>query len=135
MIVCWLSLSIVFFFLMELVQVVTSLQNSLLPLRKKCSYSGYFWSAFPRIRTEYKDFQSKLPYSVLMRESVDQKNSKYGHFLTKELYPVTSILLLALCFADLSFGARFPQYLLLTLLKQATQMFLRFLYFDLTSSA
>ena len=34
-----------------------------------------------RIRTEYGDFLCKSPYSVQMRENMDQKNSEYGHFL------------------------------------------------------
>ena len=52
----------------------------LLSLRKKCPYSEFFWSVFSRIRTEYGDLLCKFPYSVLMRENADQKNSEYGHF-------------------------------------------------------
>ena len=47
-------------------------------LRKKCSYSDLFWSAFSCIRTEYSIFIS--PYSVQMRENADQNNFEYGHF-------------------------------------------------------
>ena len=37
-----------------------------------------------RIRTEYKEIQSICPYSVRMRENVDQNNSEYRHFLRSE---------------------------------------------------
>ena len=50
-------------------------------LREKCSYSGLFWSAFSRIRTEYGELQIISPYSVQMRENADQNNPEYGHFL------------------------------------------------------
>ena len=49
-------------------------------LRKKCPYSELFWSAFYRISTEYGEIRSISPYSVQMRENVDQNNSEYGHF-------------------------------------------------------
>ena len=38
-------------------------------LRKKCPYSGFFWSIFSRIRTEYGEIRS----SARMRENTDQK--------------------------------------------------------------
>ena len=50
-------------------------------LRKNCPYSEFFCSAFSRIQTEYGDLRSKSPYSVRMRENLDQKYSEYGHFL------------------------------------------------------
>ena len=50
-------------------------------LRKRYPYSELFWSAFPRIRTEYGETWSISPYSVRMRENADQNNSEYGHFL------------------------------------------------------
>ena len=40
-------------------------------LRKKCLYSEFFWSVFYYIPTEYRDLQSKSPYSVHMRENTD----------------------------------------------------------------
>ena len=46
-------------------------------LRKKCSYSEFFWSVFFPIWTEYLRIS---PYSVRMREDTDQKNSEYGTF-------------------------------------------------------
>ena len=49
-------------------------------LRKKCPYSELFWSAFSRIRTEYREIRSTSPYSVRMLENKNQNNSKYGHF-------------------------------------------------------
>ena len=51
-----------------------------LALLKKCPYSELFWSAFSRIRTEYGEIRSISPFSVQMRENLDQNNSKYGHF-------------------------------------------------------
>ena len=55
-------------------------------LREKCPYSELFWSAFPRIPTEYGEIRSMSPYSVRMRENVDQSNSEYGHFLRSDWY-------------------------------------------------
>ena len=49
-------------------------------LRKNCLYSELFWSAFPRIRTEYGEIRSICPYSVQMRENADQNNYEYVHF-------------------------------------------------------
>ena len=49
-------------------------------LREKCPYSGFFWSVFPRIWTEYGKILHTSPYSVRIRENTDQKNSEYGHF-------------------------------------------------------
>ena len=48
--------------------------------RKKCLYSELFWSAFSRIQTEYGVERSISPYSVRMRENLDQNNSEQGHF-------------------------------------------------------
>ena len=45
-------------------------------LREKCPYS-----AFSRIRTEYREILRISPYSVRMRENKEQNNSEYGHFL------------------------------------------------------
>ena len=50
-------------------------------LREKCPYSELYWSAFSRIRSEYGDILDISPYSVRMRENVDQNNSKYGRAL------------------------------------------------------
>ena len=50
----------------------------MIPLRKKCSYTDFFWSALSRIQTEYWDLQSKL---VRMWQNTDHKNSEYGLFL------------------------------------------------------
>ena len=54
-------------------------------LREKCPYSKFFWSVFPRIRTEYGDLLRKSPYSVRMRENTDLKIFEYGHFLRSEM--------------------------------------------------
>ena len=48
-------------------------------LRTKLRIPRYRTS-FPLIRYECEDLQSKLPYSVWMRENTDQKNSNFGHF-------------------------------------------------------
>ena len=55
-------------------------------MRKKCPYSGLFWSAFSRIRTEHGEIRSITPYSVRMRENVEQNNYKYGKFSGPELH-------------------------------------------------
>ena len=47
----------------------------------KFQYSELFWSAFSRIRTEYREILGISPHSVQMRENGDQNNSEYGHFL------------------------------------------------------
>ena len=55
-------------------------QNKRKTLRKKCPYSGFFWSVFSCIRTEYGKILYISLYQVKIRENIDQKNSKYGHF-------------------------------------------------------
>ena len=46
-------------------------------------YSEFFWSAFPRIRTEYRKTQSISPYSVRMRENTKtRKNPNTDTFHT-----------------------------------------------------
>ena len=47
-------------------------------LRKKCSYSELFLSAFVVILLRIS------PYSAQMRENVDQNNSEYGDILRSE---------------------------------------------------
>ena len=49
-------------------------------LRKKYLYSELFRSVFSSIRAEYEEIHGISPYSVPMRENVDQNNFKYGHF-------------------------------------------------------
>ena len=55
-------------------------QRAGLSLREKCPYSEFFWSKFSCIWTEYGEIIRTSPYSVRMRENMDQKNSEYGHF-------------------------------------------------------
>ena len=57
----------------------TALQR--LPLCEKYSCSVLFWSVFSSIRTEYGDLLCKSPYSVLILENTDQKNSEKRYFL------------------------------------------------------
>ena len=45
-----------------------------------CPYSELFWSVFSRIWIEYGEMLHISPYSVQIRENVDQNNSEYGHF-------------------------------------------------------
>ena len=40
-----------------------------------------FWSLYSSIRTENGDLQGKSPYSLRMRENMDQKNSECKYFL------------------------------------------------------
>ena len=55
--------------------------NSISPsLLKKFQYSELFRSAFARLRTKYGEIRNIYPYSVQMRENMDQNNSEYGHF-------------------------------------------------------
>ena len=49
----------------------------------KCPISELIWSALPRIETEYVEILRISPYSDRMRESTDQNNTEYGHFLRK----------------------------------------------------
>ena len=51
-------------------------------LHEKCPYSEFFWSVFPRIRTEYGQIFRISPYSVRMQENAVQKNSEYA-FLSR----------------------------------------------------
>ena len=56
-------------------------------LREKCLYSEFYWSVFSRIRTEYREIWSISPYTVPMRENVDQKNSEYEQFSRSGVFP------------------------------------------------
>ena len=49
-------------------------------LREKCPYLEFFLSVFSRIWTEYGEIFRISPYSVRIRENVEQKNSEYGPF-------------------------------------------------------
>ena len=60
---------------------------------------SFFWSVFPRIRTEYGDLLRKFPYSIQIRENTDQKKLRnlvafhaeawqvYFHFLQIIFHP------------------------------------------------
>ena len=54
--------------------------------RERCLYSEFFGSVFSYIWIEYWDLQSKSPYSVRMRENMDQKNSECGQLLRSAEY-------------------------------------------------
>ena len=49
-------------------------------LHRKFPYLELFWFAVSCIRTEYGEILRISPYSVQMRENMDQNNSEYGHF-------------------------------------------------------
>ena len=49
-------------------------------MSEKYPYLEFFWSVFSRIWTEYGELLRICQYSVKMRENMDHKNSKYGHF-------------------------------------------------------
>ena len=53
-------------------------------LHEKCPYLELFWSAFSRIRTEFREIFRISPYSVQMLENTNQNNSEYGHFLRSD---------------------------------------------------
>ena len=60
------------------------------PLRKKCTYSEFFWSVFFRIWTEYGNLLYNSLYSPRMRENTVQKNPEYGHYLRSDRLLTTS---------------------------------------------
>ena len=62
-----------------------------MPLRRKCTYSELFWSAFSRIRTENGEILRISHFSVQMRENADQNNSQYGHFSRSVHYKVSEL--------------------------------------------
>ena len=43
----------------------------------QCPNAEVFWSVFSHIRTEYGEIRSISPYSVRMRENMDQKKTRY----------------------------------------------------------
>ena len=65
---------------------------------RMCTYSEYFWSLFPNIRTKYGDLLCKSLNSEERRENADQKNSEQGHFqrsLTSMDSLMSSLLILS----------------------------------------
>ena len=52
---------------------------------KKCLYTGFLWSVFPRCWTKYGDLLCECPYSVEMRENTDHNKSECRHFLSTDL--------------------------------------------------
>ena len=52
-------------------------------LREKCHIKRFFWSAFSRIRIEYRDLRSKCPYSVRIEENTDDKNLRIWTLFTE----------------------------------------------------
>ena len=50
-------------------------------LCEKCTYRKLFWSAFSRIRTEYREILRIFSYSVRMQGNADQNNSEHERFL------------------------------------------------------
>ena len=66
---------------------------------KKCPYSELFWSIFFPIRTEYGKLLRIFPYSVQMRENIDQDSSEYGHFLRSVAFNTNTEVYLGLYLA------------------------------------
>ena len=48
---------------------------------KSVQIRSFFWSAFSRIRTEYRHLVRKSPYSAKYRKMRTRKKSLFGHFL------------------------------------------------------
>ena len=65
----------------KILNVLTCGDSSQQTLCDKCPYSELLWSVFSHIRTGYGKILRISPYSVQMRENMDQNNSEYGHFL------------------------------------------------------
>ena len=61
-------------------------------MREKCPYSEFFWSVFSGIWIELGEIPRIYPYSVGIRENMDHKNSKYGHFLLSAVVRRYSVL-------------------------------------------
>ena len=64
----------------EIPEGIFAHQNKYITLSKKCSYSGFFWSVFSRIRDEYGEMPNISPHSIRMRENMDRKNVEFGQF-------------------------------------------------------
>ena len=63
-------------------------------VREKCPYLEFFWSVFSHIWSNYGEILCISPYSVRMRENIEQKNSEYVHFSHSTIwlvYPDQSI--------------------------------------------
>ena len=50
------------------------------PLHEKCLYSGFFWSVFFCIQTEYGEILCISPHSVRMQENNDRKTPNTDTF-------------------------------------------------------
>ena len=59
-------------------------RTSIKSLREMCPNTEFFWSVFSRIWTKCGNLLRVSPYSVQIRENMDQKNSVFGHFLHSE---------------------------------------------------
>ena len=64
---------------------------------KSVQARSFFWSAFSRIRTEYGEIRSISPYSVQMRESMDQKKVRMWTLFTQRSFGVFGVLALKVC--------------------------------------
>ena len=56
-----------------------------------CPYSDFFWSVFFRVWTEYGEMRRIPPYSVEIREKMDQKVSKHGYFPRSDFFNLVII--------------------------------------------
>ena len=78
-------------YFLAIVWIQDYMKNSL-SLRKKYLYLELFWSVFSSIRTEYGVILRVSPYSVGMRENMNQNNSEYEHLLHNVYIPVLTNL-------------------------------------------
>ena len=69
---------------------LSSCQTRNYKLCEKCLNTEIFWSVFPRIWAEYGDLWNKSPYSVRIRENMDQKKLRIWTLFTQcKSKPVT----------------------------------------------
>ena len=60
--------------------LATALDDTNYTLCENSPHSQFFWSVLSRTRTEYGKILRISPYSVRMREDMDQKHSEYELF-------------------------------------------------------
>ena len=70
-------------------KILRKVFTRLCTLREKCPYSGFFWSVFFRIWTEYGEMLRISPYSAQMLENMDHNYSEYKRFLRSDTHNKT----------------------------------------------
>ena len=56
---------------------------------KSIQIRSFFWSVFSRIRTEYGEIRSIIPYTVRVRENTDQKKLRIWTLFTQWVFHLT----------------------------------------------